>query len=191
MHWKGISCRAGLDNNGQDSSVQSHHGKPPPNISKGVITCKASSRSKRTVEFFRQMLGKIDRQQETPSGIVCLANRKRCKLPSCVTVASAMDASVTINEMERFVCLFLIRTVDCLPKWRGELLPFDLLGWRPCGWTGIGNAAHLQLLEGRLAVARGASHSGMHMRMFLYLNLTSISPLAVQSKVQRLIRQTT
>jgi hypothetical protein len=135
MHWKGISCRAGLDNNGRDLSVQSHHGKPPPNISKGVVTCKASSRSKRIVKFFRQMLGMIDRQQETPSGMVCLANRKRCQLPSCVTLASAMDASVTINEMNRFVRLILIRTVDCLPKWRGgELLPFDLIGWRP--WIG-------------------------------------------------------
>jgi hypothetical protein len=119
MHWKGVSCRAGLDDNGQDLTVQSHHGEPPPNISKGVVTCKASSRWKRTVEFFRQMLGKIDRQQETPSGMICLANRKRCQLSSRVTVASAMDASVTINEMNRFVRLFLIRTVDCLPKWRG------------------------------------------------------------------------
>jgi hypothetical protein len=59
------------------------------------------------------------------------------------------------------------------------------------GWTGIGNAAHLQLLEERPAVAPGAPNSRMHIRMFLYLNLTSISPLAVQSKVQRLIRQTT
>jgi hypothetical protein len=65
------------------------------------------------------MLGKIDRQQETPSGILCLANRKRCQLSPRVTVASAMDVSVTIKEMNRFVRLFLIRTVDCLPKWRG------------------------------------------------------------------------
>jgi hypothetical protein len=65
MDMKGISWRAGSDNNGQDSSVHSHHGKPSPNISKGVVTCKTNSRPKRIVEFFRQMLGKIDRQQET------------------------------------------------------------------------------------------------------------------------------